>query len=74
MNSQYIEQAMKVMPDKQLLVNMVSKRVRQLMAGSRPLIETESRMGLADIALLEIANNHIAIMMESTLAPEPALA
>ncbi len=51
MNSQYIEQAMKVVPSKQLLVNMVSKRVRQLMAGSRPLIEIETRMGLADIAL-----------------------
>lgn len=74
MNSQYIEQAIKIMPSKQLLVNMVSKRVRQLMAGSRPLIEIETRMGLADIALLEIANNHIAVMTESTLAPEPALA
>jgi len=74
MNSQYIEQAMKVMPDKQLLVNMVSKRVRQLMAGSRPLIETETRMGLADIALLEIANNHIAVMTTGSISNEPAAA
>ena len=53
---------------------MVSKRVRQLMAGSRPLIDVETRMGLADIALLEIANNHIAIITESTLPSEPAVA
>jgi DNA-directed RNA polymerase subunit omega len=68
MNTQCIEQALKVIPSKQLLVNMVSKRVRQLMAGSRPLIETETWMGLSDIALLEIANNHIVQVTESALA------
>ena len=70
MNSQYIEQAMKVVPSKQLLVNMVSKRVRQLMAGSRPLIEIETRMGLADIALSEIASNHLAVTTELTTTPQ----
>ena len=74
MNASCIEQALNVIPSKQLLVNMVSKRVRQLMAGSRPLIETETRMGLADIALLEIANKHIAVMPESTLTSEQATA
>ena len=68
MNSHCIEQALKVIPSKQLLVNMVSKRVRQLTAGSRPLIETEARMGFADIALLEIANNRIAMMSEEPLS------
>ena len=72
MNSQFIEQALKVIPSKQLLVNMVSKRVRQLMAGSRPLIEMETRLGLADIALLEIANNHISVITHSSLASEAA--
>ena len=62
MNPQFIEQAALVIPSKQLLVNMVSKRVRQLMAGSRPLIEDHFRMGLADIALSEIAAGKIAIM------------
>lgn len=74
MNSSCIEQALKVVPNKQLLVNMVSKRVRQLTAGSRPLIEVENRMGFADIALLEIAHNHIAVMTEGTLAQEPVTA
>ena len=74
MNSQNIEQALKVIPSKQLLVNMVSKRVRQLIAGSRPLVEMETRMGLADVALLEIASNHIAVMTEGTLAAPEATA
>lgn len=68
MNSYCIEQALKVIPSKQLLVNMVSKRVRQLTAGSRPLIETETRMGLADIALLEVASHHLTIMSEEELS------
>lgn len=60
MNSQYIEQASLIIPNKQLLVNIVSKRVRQLMAGSRPLIADSFNMGLADIALLEIAGRHVS--------------
>ena len=41
--------------NKQQLVNMVSKRVRELNAGSRPMVETDLSMGLADVALAEIA-------------------
>lgn len=38
---------------------MVSQRVRQLSAGSRPMISVETRMGLADIALAEIAQGKL---------------
>ncbi|KAB2643865.1 MAG: DNA-directed RNA polymerase subunit omega [Verrucomicrobia bacterium] len=62
MNSQIIEQASQVVPNKQLLINMVSKRVRQLMAGSRPLIDNSYNMGLADIALSEIAAGNVSIL------------
>lgn len=55
MNSHYIEEAAKVITNKQQLINMVSKRVRQLSAGSRPMVETDLKMGLADVALAEIA-------------------
>ena len=59
MNIVYIEAAAKVITNKQQLINMVSKRVRQLSAGSRPLIETNLSMGLADIALSEIAEGKL---------------
>ncbi len=72
MNSQLIEKAALVITSKPLLINVVSKRVRQLMAGSRPLIEDSFRMGLADIALSEIAAGKIAIV--DLLTPEEALA
>ena len=72
MNSQLIEKAALVITSKPLLINVVSKRVRQLMAGSRPLIDDSFRMGLADIALSEIAAGKIAIV--DLLTPEEALA
>lgn len=55
MKSQYINAAANVVSNKQQLINMVSKRVRELSAGSRPMIEVDLQMGLADIALAEIA-------------------
>lgn len=55
MKSQYINAASNVVTNKQQLINMVSKRVRELSAGSRPMIEVDLQMGLADIALAEIA-------------------
>lgn len=59
MNSHIIDDASKVIHEPQILINMVSKRVRQLNAGSRPMISVESRMGLADIALAEIAEGKL---------------
>lgn len=55
MKIQHIEEAAKVVPNKQQLINMVSKRVRELSAGSRPMVEVDLQMGLADVALAEIA-------------------
>ena len=66
MNAQLLEEAAKVITEPQVLINAVSRRVRQLTAGSRPMVETEFRMGLADIALLEIARGKLAV------APKPA--
>ena len=55
MKTQYIEEAAKAIPNKQQLINMVSKRIRELSAGSRPMVEVNLQMGLADTALAEIA-------------------
>ena len=54
MTSQLLEDAFKVITSQQVLVNVVSKRVRQLTAGHRPMVETGPRMGFSDIALTEI--------------------
>ena len=54
MTTQLLSEAAQVIPNQQLLINVVSKRVRQLGLGHRPLVETTPRMSLTDIALTEI--------------------
>jgi DNA-directed RNA polymerase subunit omega len=54
MNPQLVHKANQVILDPHLLINLVSRRVRQLGSGSRPMVETEVREGAADVALREI--------------------
>ena len=61
MKAQNIDEASQVIPEHQVLINMVSRRVRQLNAGSRPLIEVDPGTGLADIALQEIAQGKVVV-------------
>ena len=43
-----------MIPNQQVLINVVSKRVRQLGLGHRPMVEVGPRASLTDIALKEI--------------------
>jgi DNA-directed RNA polymerase subunit omega len=61
MNSIFLDEALKVVPNQQLLVNIVSKRVRQLTDGFRPLVDAGPRMGFADIALKELAEGRLKV-------------
>ena len=54
MTAQLLQEAAKVIPNQQLLINVVSKRVRQLGIGHRPLVEASPKSSLTDIALKEI--------------------
>jgi DNA-directed RNA polymerase subunit omega len=54
MTTQLLQEAALVIPNQQLLINVVSKRVRQLGLGHRPLVEAGPRASLTDIALKEI--------------------
>lgn len=59
-----------------VLVNLVSKRVRQLNspggASSRPMVENAETMGVADIALLEIIEEKITYeLLPEAAAMEP---
>ncbi len=60
MTTQLLTEAAQVIPNQQLLINVVSKRVRQLGLGHRPLVETTPRMSLTDIALKEIIAGKLA--------------
>jgi DNA-directed RNA polymerase subunit omega len=54
MTTQLLQEAAQVIPNQQLLINVVSKRVRQLGLGHRPMVEVGPRASLTDIALKEI--------------------
>jgi DNA-directed RNA polymerase subunit omega len=54
MTTQLLQEAALVIPNQQLLINVVSKRVRQLGLGHRPMVEAGPRASLTDIALKEI--------------------
>jgi DNA-directed RNA polymerase subunit omega len=54
MTTQLLQEAAQVIPNQQLLINVVSKRVRQLGLGHRPMVEVGPRASLTDIALQEI--------------------
>ena len=64
MKADLVKAASEIIPNQQILVNMVSRRVRQLHLGHRPLVEFSPGLGHADIALTEIANEKLTF--EST--------
>ena len=64
MKTELVHAAAAAVPNQQILINMVSRRVRQLSLGHRPLVEFVPGLGHADIALSEIANGKLAF--EST--------
>jgi DNA-directed RNA polymerase subunit omega len=64
MKAELVQAASEVITSPQILVNMVSRRVRQLTLGHRPLVEYAPGLGTADIALTEIANGKLTF--EST--------
>ena len=63
MNAELVKQALAKVLNPHVLVNLVSRRVRQLNAGggatSLPLIANTTNLRVADIALLEIIEDKI---------------
>jgi DNA-directed RNA polymerase subunit omega len=55
----YIQAAQKVIKDPNILINVVSRRVKQLKMGQTPLVESLERLSPEDIALREIIEGKI---------------
>ena len=60
MNTKLLEAALLRVTNPELLVNIVSRRVRQLIQGHRPLVEVSPRMDHVDVALKEIADGKLS--------------
>jgi DNA-directed RNA polymerase subunit omega len=54
-----VEAALKNVENPQILINMISRRVRQLGQGFRPLIPVNPNMTFMDVALKEIADDKL---------------
>jgi DNA-directed RNA polymerase subunit omega len=67
MNSELVKKALEKVPNPAVLVNMVSRRVRQLNSGnggaSRPMVANVETLGVADIALREIIEEKMGFDM-----------
>ena len=78
MNSEYVKLAMAKVGNPNVLVNIISRRVRQLTTGGssgRPLIEQAPGMGIADVALVELIEGkmdfEISAATEEEAQPSP---
>lgn len=60
MRDDYLRAAAKIIADPYILVNVVSRRVKQLRRGSRPLVESLEKLSPEDIALREIMEGRIS--------------
>ena len=67
MNAELTKKALEKVGNPNVLVNLISRRVRQLNSGagamSRPLINDPGHLGAADIALREIIEDKIGFDM-----------
>jgi DNA-directed RNA polymerase subunit omega len=63
LNAEFCKKALEKVGNPNVLINLISRRVRQLNSGggalSRPLIADVAGLGAADIALLEIIEEKI---------------
>ena len=59
MRDDYIREALKMIDDPNILVNVVSRRVKQLKRGNRPLVESLEKLSPEDTALREIMEGKI---------------
>ena len=54
MNPELLKKALEKVGNPNILVNIISRRVRQLNYGERPLLANTGTLGAADIALSEL--------------------
>jgi DNA-directed RNA polymerase subunit omega len=60
MRDDYLKQALSKIQDPNVLINVVSRRVKQLKRGNRPLVESLEKLAPEDIALREVIEEKIS--------------
>lgn len=59
----YLKEAQKKITDPMILVNVVSRRAKQLKSGYKPLVESLERLSAEDMALREIMDGKITYQL-----------
>ena len=65
MRDEYIREAQKVIQDPNILINVISRRVKQLRRGSRPLVESLEKLSPEDVALREVIEGKISFELHN---------
>lgn len=69
MNAEVLQKALEKVGNANILINLISRRVRQLNAGGRalsgPSVATTRNMGMADIALIELVDGRMGWEMQA---------
>lgn len=65
MRDDYIRQAALKITDPAILINVVSRRVKQLKMGQRPLVESLEKLSPEDTALREVIEGKITYELPS---------
>ena len=66
MRNDYLQAAQNVIPDPNILINVVSRRVKQLKFGGRPLVSSLEKLEPEDIALREIIEGKVSYKLSSS--------
>ena len=74
MHTFLLKNASSVIPNSQLLINVVRQRVRQLIRGHRPLIEAPPGMGYCDVALSEVIAGKLSYEAVPGVKPDSSFA
>ena len=72
MRDDYLHDAQLVIADPNILINVVSRRAKQLKSGYKPLIESLERLSAEDIALREIIEEKISYQLAGEEATSQA--
>jgi len=62
----YLYAAQKVITDPMILINVISRRAKQLKSGYKPLIESLERLSAEDMALREVIEGKITYQLDES--------
>lgn len=63
MRDEFLKEAQAKITDPNILINIVSRRVKQLKSGYKPLVESLERLDPEDVALREIIEGKISYQL-----------